>query len=50
MKTSAYPTFNSKYKTEECRDFKDTGKCNRGSKCHFAHGLHELRNANDPLP
>ena len=46
----AFPTLNSKYKTEECRDFKFLGKCDRGSKCHFAHGPKEIRNPDEPLP
>ena len=50
-KVSAYPSFNSKYKTIECHDWKTSAQgCNRGSKCHFAHGLHELRKPDDPLP
>jgi butyrate response factor 1 len=33
----------SLYKTELCRSFGDTGFCNYGQKCQFAHGEHELR-------
>ena len=33
----------SKYKTELCRQMKETGECGFGSACAYAHGLHELR-------
>ncbi|XP_051844993.1 mRNA decay activator protein ZFP36 [Antechinus flavipes] len=35
----------SRYKTELCRTFSESGKCRYGSKCQFAHGLEELRPA-----
>lgn len=42
---------NSKYKTSMCRHFETTGTCHLGDRCHFAHGIHELRNVNDvPIP
>lgn len=33
----------SRYKTEMCRTFEETGYCKYGSKCQFAHGSQELR-------
>ncbi|XP_068934703.1 mRNA decay activator protein ZFP36 [Petaurus breviceps papuanus] len=35
----------SRYKTELCRTFSESGKCRYGSKCQFAHGSEELRPA-----
>ncbi|XP_074075070.1 mRNA decay activator protein ZFP36 [Macrotis lagotis] len=35
----------SRYKTELCRTFSESGKCRYGSKCQFAHGSAELRPA-----
>lgn len=35
--------FLSRYKTELCRPFKETGECKYGEKCQFAHGENELR-------
>ncbi|XP_004617432.1 mRNA decay activator protein ZFP36 [Sorex araneus] len=40
------PTTSSRYKTELCRTFSESGRCRYGSKCQFAHGLGELRQAN----
>ena len=34
----------SRYKTELCRPFEESGSCKYGDKCQFAHGMHELRN------
>jgi hypothetical protein len=34
----------SRYKTEMCRPFEESGHCKYGDKCQFAHGEHELRN------
>ena len=34
----------SRYKTELCRPFEESGSCKYGEKCQFAHGLNELRN------
>ena len=34
---------NYKYKTEICRNFSLTGRCNWGDKCFFAHGKEELK-------
>lgn len=36
----------SRYKTELCRPFEETGHCRYGSKCQFAHGMQELRSLN----
>lgn len=36
----------SRYKTEMCRPFEETGNCRYGSKCQFAHGIQELRSLN----
>lgn len=33
----------SRYKTELCRPFEESGTCKYGDKCQFAHGGHELR-------
>ena len=33
----------SRYKTELCRPFEESGSCKYGDKCQFAHGEHELR-------
>ncbi|KAM8904262.1 mRNA decay activator protein ZFP36L1 isoform 2-T2 [Spinachia spinachia] len=36
----------SRYKTELCRSFSESGLCKYGGKCQFAHGLDELRDQN----
>ena len=41
---------NSKFKTSLCKLFEATGSCNFGQKCSFAHGAHELRKPDDPVP
>lgn len=41
---------NSKFKISLCKLFEATGACNFGNKCSFAHGAHELRKIDDPLP
>ncbi|XP_066552596.1 mRNA decay activator protein ZFP36L2 isoform X2 [Amia ocellicauda] len=33
----------TRYKTELCRPFEESGACKYGDKCQFAHGYHELR-------
>ncbi|XP_042294808.1 mRNA decay activator protein ZFP36L2-like [Sceloporus undulatus] len=33
----------SRYKTELCRTFEESGSCKYGTKCQFAHGAGELR-------
>uniref|UniRef100_A0A6J0T280 mRNA decay activator protein ZFP36 n=1 Tax=Pogona vitticeps TaxID=103695 RepID=A0A6J0T280_9SAUR len=37
------PAPSSRYKTELCRTYSETGRCKYGSKCQFAHGPSELR-------
>ncbi|XP_027900366.1 mRNA decay activator protein ZFP36L1 [Xiphophorus couchianus] len=39
----APPHISSRYKTELCRTFEESGTCKYGAKCQFAHGLDELR-------
>lgn len=34
----------TRYKTELCRSYQESGQCKYGDKCQFAHGQHELRN------
>ena len=41
---------NNKYKTSLCKLFEATGSCNFGLKCSYAHGAHELRRPDDPVP
>lgn len=36
-------TNSSRYKTELCRPFEESGVCKYGDKCQFAHGYQELR-------
>ncbi|XP_040179295.1 mRNA decay activator protein ZFP36L2-A-like isoform X2 [Rana temporaria] len=36
----------TRYKTELCRTFHESGSCKYGSKCQFAHGTAELRGLN----
>jgi tristetraprolin len=43
---TATPANSSRYKTELCRTFSESGRCRYGAKCQFAHGLSELRQAN----
>ncbi|XP_070620039.1 mRNA decay activator protein ZFP36 [Erythrolamprus reginae] len=43
LKQSAPPTPSSRYKTELCRTFSESGRCKYGAKCQFAHGSSELR-------
>ncbi|MEE6474110.1 hypothetical protein FKM82_010273 [Ascaphus truei] len=33
----------TRYKTELCRPYEESGACKYGEKCQFAHGFHELR-------
>ncbi|KAM9853578.1 mRNA decay activator protein ZFP36L1 [Aulostomus maculatus] len=37
------PHISTRYKTELCRTFEESGACKYGTKCQFAHGLDELR-------
>lgn len=41
---AAPPPATSRYKTELCRPFEESGVCKYGDKCQFAHGYRELRN------
>ncbi|XP_075464337.1 mRNA decay activator protein ZFP36-like [Ascaphus truei] len=41
--TPGSKTLSSRYKTEMCRTFHESGVCKYGSKCQFAHGVGELR-------
>lgn len=41
--TSSNNGNSSRYKTELCRPFEESGTCKYGDKCQFAHGEHELR-------
>ncbi|CAM4576097.1 hypothetical protein PO909_032808 [Leuciscus waleckii] len=36
----------TRYKTELCRTYEESGTCKYGSKCQFAHGMDELRGLN----
>ncbi|CAK9302010.1 unnamed protein product [Gordionus sp. m RMFG-2023] len=38
------PNGTSRYKTELCRPFEESGECKYGDKCQFAHGVNEMRN------
>ncbi|XP_037631999.1 mRNA decay activator protein ZFP36L1 isoform X1 [Sebastes umbrosus] len=44
--TSSVSSSSSRYKTELCRSFTESGLCKYGGKCQFAHGLDELRDLN----
>lgn len=35
-------TDETKFKTEMCKNWSETGRCNYGNKCRFAHGKDEL--------
>ncbi|KAM3875551.1 mRNA decay activator protein ZFP36L1 [Diretmus argenteus] len=37
------PPISTRYKTELCRTYEESGACKYGAKCQFAHGLDELR-------
>ncbi|XP_040902003.1 mRNA decay activator protein ZFP36L1 [Toxotes jaculatrix] len=37
------PHISTRYKTELCRTYEESGTCKYGTKCQFAHGLDELR-------
>ena len=43
VEVQTQPSATSRYKTELCRPFEESGKCKYGDKCQFAHGKHELR-------
>lgn len=44
--SSSVPSSSSRYKTELCRSFTESGFCKYGGKCQFAHGAEELRDLN----
>ncbi|XP_075956133.1 mRNA decay activator protein ZFP36L1 isoform X1 [Anarhichas minor] len=46
LNTSSSSLSSSRYKTELCRSFTESGLCKYGGKCQFAHGLDELRDLN----
>ncbi|XP_035011169.1 mRNA decay activator protein ZFP36L1 [Hippoglossus stenolepis] len=48
LSTSSLSTSSSssRYKTELCRSFTESGLCKYGGKCQFAHGQDELRDLN----
>ncbi|XP_030622556.1 mRNA decay activator protein ZFP36L1 [Chanos chanos] len=37
------PPVSTRYKTELCRTYEESGTCKYGAKCQFAHGVDELR-------
>ena len=39
--------FKVKYKTEICKNWQVTGRCEYEAQCSFAHGLHELKQKRD---
>lgn len=41
--SSSSSSSSSRYKTELCRPFEESGSCKYGEKCQFAHGREELR-------
>ncbi|XP_010741125.3 mRNA decay activator protein ZFP36L1 isoform X1 [Larimichthys crocea] len=43
LNTSSSSSSSSRYKTELCRSFTESGLCKYGGKCQFAHGAEELR-------
>ncbi|XP_068441847.1 mRNA decay activator protein ZFP36L1 isoform X2 [Clinocottus analis] len=44
--SSSVSSSSSRYKTELCRSFTESGLCKYGGKCQFAHGMDELRDLN----
>ncbi|KAL7400297.1 hypothetical protein ABVT39_009903 [Epinephelus coioides] len=44
--SSSSSSSSSRYKTELCRSFTESGLCKYGGKCQFAHGTDELRDLN----
>ncbi|XP_068441450.1 mRNA decay activator protein ZFP36L1-like [Clinocottus analis] len=37
------PHISTRYKTELCRTYEESGTCKYGAKCQFAHGMDEMR-------
>ncbi|XP_076845847.1 mRNA decay activator protein ZFP36L1 [Brachyhypopomus gauderio] len=44
--TITTPPASTRYKTELCRTYEESGTCKYGVKCQFAHGMEELRGLN----
>ncbi|XP_075891954.1 mRNA decay activator protein ZFP36 [Nelusetta ayraudi] len=44
--SSSPPHISTRYKTELCRTYEESGTCKYGAKCQFAHGVDELRGLN----
>ncbi|TRY89262.1 hypothetical protein DNTS_031836 [Danionella cerebrum] len=44
--TSSCAPMSTRYKTELCRTYEESGTCKYGTKCQFAHGMDELRGLN----
>jgi len=49
LSTNSLPPTISNYKTMKCKYF-EKGLCKYSNNCGFAHGNHELRSPNSPLP
>ena len=45
--SQANNAMNTLFKTSLCKHFEQSGRCNIGAKCHFAHGKHEMRGKED---
>lgn len=43
LASSSPPQVSTRYKTELCRTYDESGTCKYGAKCQFAHGVDELR-------
>lgn len=46
LASSSPPHISTRYKTELCRTYEESGTCKYGAKCQFAHGMDELRGLN----
>ncbi|XP_056334158.1 mRNA decay activator protein ZFP36L1 [Danio aesculapii] len=46
LSTNSTAPMSTRYKTELCRTFEESGTCKYGAKCQFAHGMEELRGLN----
>ncbi|XP_073706903.1 mRNA decay activator protein ZFP36L1 [Garra rufa] len=44
--TTSTAPMSTRYKTELCRTYEESGICKYGTKCQFAHGMEELRGLN----
>eukprot|EP00347_Sterkiella_histriomuscorum_P011803 403371038 len=45
-----FPSYNLKFKTNLCKNYISGLGCQRGQRCHFAHGDNELRKEEECLP